>query len=361
VKVLVAEDDAVSRRLLQRFLENWGHEVVLTANGAEAWERFQAEAPPLVITDWMMPEMDGLELIRRIRSSPDAAYPYVLLVTTRTETGDLVEGMEAGADDFVAKPLDRDELRARLRAGERIAELERSLLARNRELDSARVSLERRVEERTAELKQANAALRAEIKERERTSAGLRAAQERLVEAESEKKRFYREVIRAVTQDKLHLVDPEEIPTDGRPVAELSLDEPSEYSALRNRLRDLQEQAGLSMETAEEFVLAAGEAATNSIKHATGVRAAIYVGEGRIAVRVSDEGQGIRTEDLPASVLTAGYSTKVSLGMGYTLMLSLVDRIWLATGPHGTVVQLEKRTIPAEPEEELLLAAWDRF
>jgi two-component system, NtrC family, sensor kinase len=141
VKVLIAEDDPVSRRLLQAHLERWGHEVTAAADGGEAWRRFQAGDYPLVITDWMMPEMDGPELIRRIRACPRPGYVYVILLTALARKEDVVEGMESGANDFVTKPFDREELRVRLRAGERIIELEHSLARQNQALREAQAAV----------------------------------------------------------------------------------------------------------------------------------------------------------------------------------------------------------------------------
>jgi DNA-binding response OmpR family regulator len=128
MRVLIAEDDAVLRRLLQNYLEKHGHEIVAARNGAEAWERFQGEEFHLVITDWMMPACTGIELLRRIRAEDRPGYVYVILLTSRSEKEDILEGMDAGADDFVTKPFDQDELRVRLRAGERIIALEQKLL-----------------------------------------------------------------------------------------------------------------------------------------------------------------------------------------------------------------------------------------
>ena len=138
MKVLIAEDEAMSRRLLQTYLERWGHEVVAAQNGAEAWNLFVAGEFSVVISDWIMPEMDGVELIRRIRACQRPAYVYAILVTSKSQKEDIVEGMEAGADDFVTKPFDRDELRVRLRAGKRVIELETALLASLEELAQAR-------------------------------------------------------------------------------------------------------------------------------------------------------------------------------------------------------------------------------
>ncbi len=127
MRVLIADDDAVSRRLLQAHLQAWGYEVTAVPDGAEAWRQFEAGNFPLVLSDWMMPGLDGPALVRRIRGANRPDYVYIILLTSRAEKRDVVEGMEAGADDFIAKPFDRDELRVRVRAGERIIRLEQHL------------------------------------------------------------------------------------------------------------------------------------------------------------------------------------------------------------------------------------------
>lgn len=127
MRVLAVEDDPVSRRILTVVLERLGHEVLAANNGLEAWERFQAEPVDAVITDWMMPELDGLELTRRIRAHNKDRYTYVLLLTALTGRDRYLDGMMAGADDFVSKPVDKEELHARLRVAERILGLQREV------------------------------------------------------------------------------------------------------------------------------------------------------------------------------------------------------------------------------------------
>jgi signal transduction histidine kinase len=134
MRILVVEDAPVSRRLLQRCLQKWGHDVVVASSGAEAWQRFTEGDFRIVISDWMMPGMDGPEFIRRIRASQRPGYVYTVLLTAKSEKEDIVMGMDAGADDFVIKPFDQDELRVRLRAGERILQLEQTLAEQNQEL-----------------------------------------------------------------------------------------------------------------------------------------------------------------------------------------------------------------------------------
>lgn len=141
MKILIAEDETVSRRLLQSFLTQWGHEVVQASDGDEAWRLFERDDFPIVISDWMMPKVDGLELIRRIRAQERTKFVYTILLTGRSDKRDIVVGMEAGADDFVSKPFDYDELRVRLREGERTIRLERSLAERNRVLLETQAAL----------------------------------------------------------------------------------------------------------------------------------------------------------------------------------------------------------------------------
>lgn len=128
MKVLIAEDDLVSQRILSNYLQKWGYERTVVSDGAEAWRLLQEEDFPLVISDWLMPQMDGLELIRRIHASPRlGGHVYTILLTAKSQKEDLVEAMEAGADDFLAKPFDRDELRVRLREGERTVRVARRI------------------------------------------------------------------------------------------------------------------------------------------------------------------------------------------------------------------------------------------
>jgi two-component system, NtrC family, sensor kinase len=141
MRVLIAEDDPVSRRLLESYLQKWGYSVTAATNGAEAWRHFQEGTFAIVITDWMMPEIDGLELIRRIRAARRNGYTHAILLTAKPQKEDLIEGMEAGADDFLTKPFDRDELRVRLRAAERLIHLEHNLAEQNRILRETQAAL----------------------------------------------------------------------------------------------------------------------------------------------------------------------------------------------------------------------------
>lgn len=134
--VIVAEDDPVSRELVRRLLENWGYKVTVTSDGHEAMEAIRAQtSPALAVLDWMMPGMDGIKICQRVREANRVL--YIILLTARGGKERLIEGLEAGADDYLMKPFDKDELRARLKVGARIIALHMALAARVVELETA--------------------------------------------------------------------------------------------------------------------------------------------------------------------------------------------------------------------------------
>lgn len=129
MRVLIADDELISLSLLENSLQKWGYETVTCKNGNEAWEILQKDdAPNLVILDWMMPGMDGIDVCSRVRSKNNAAYVYIILLTGRGSREDVIKGLEAGADDYIVKPFNPEELRYRIKIGQRIIELERRIL-----------------------------------------------------------------------------------------------------------------------------------------------------------------------------------------------------------------------------------------
>lgn len=159
MKTLIAEDDVANRRLLQVTLTRWGHQVIAAGDGLQAWQAFADDAgdeePALAILDWMMPGMDGPDVCRKIRERPNKPYVYLILLTSRDQKDDFITGMDAGADDYLIKPFDPRELQARLRAGERVLDLQAQQLLQNLRLEAA-VRSERQAHEA---LKQAQAQL----------------------------------------------------------------------------------------------------------------------------------------------------------------------------------------------------------
>ena len=136
MKILLADDDPGFRQLLQDILQSWGYDVVVARDGNEAWQALQEEgAPQLAICDWMMPGMAGVDVCRKVRQELHEPYRYILLLTSQQRDEDIVTGMEAGADDYITKPFNHNELRVRLRAGRRIIELQNELLAARKTLE----------------------------------------------------------------------------------------------------------------------------------------------------------------------------------------------------------------------------------
>jgi diguanylate cyclase (GGDEF)-like protein len=134
VRILIAEDELSSRLALAAVLKKLGHEVVATVDGVEAWKVLQhADAPRLVILDWMMPEMDGPGVVRLARAMPTDTPPYILMLTAKRETADIIAGLDAGANDYLVKPFDPGELRARVEVGRRMIEMQDALV-RSREV-----------------------------------------------------------------------------------------------------------------------------------------------------------------------------------------------------------------------------------
>src|ERR1700689_3871941 len=138
MRILIADDSIVSRHLLDATLRKWGYEVVVACDGLEAWNALQAgDAPRIAILDWVMPGLTGPEVCKRVRENSrgsEGAYTYLLLLSSKSQREDLIEGLESGADDYLTKPFDQHELKVRLRAGIRIIDLQRELVSAREEL-----------------------------------------------------------------------------------------------------------------------------------------------------------------------------------------------------------------------------------
>jgi DNA-binding response OmpR family regulator len=147
MRILVAEDDAVTRKLLESTLGRLGLDVIAVADGNAAWNALETlkgkEAPELAVLDWMMPGLEGIQVLRRLRTTPGFELLYVILLTSRTDKEDVAYGLAAGANDYIAKPFDPSELEARVRVGERMVKLQRSLAARVAELEVALAHVQR--------------------------------------------------------------------------------------------------------------------------------------------------------------------------------------------------------------------------
>jgi DNA-binding response OmpR family regulator len=144
MKILIAEDDAVSRLLLENVLRDWNYDIVAAGDGLAAWDALQQPDPPrLAIVDWQMPGLDGLEVCQRARANPATASVYILLLTGKGGTDNVVHGLRSGANDYLTKPFDLDELSARLGVGRRVVELQQSLAERVAELERTLAQVKR--------------------------------------------------------------------------------------------------------------------------------------------------------------------------------------------------------------------------
>jgi phosphoserine phosphatase RsbU/P len=138
MRILIAEDNLVSRKLLSVALKKWGYDVMAVNDGKAAWEELQKpDAPKLVVLDWNMPEMDGLQVCLRLKESGTPDPPYIIILTARTRKEDVVRALEAGANDYITKPFNNIELRARVRVGQRMVEMKEKLAMQVRELRTA--------------------------------------------------------------------------------------------------------------------------------------------------------------------------------------------------------------------------------
>jgi DNA-binding response OmpR family regulator len=133
MKILIAEDNVTTRRILETILVKWDYDVISACDGNDAWEKLQENDPPkLIILDWMMPGINGVEICRRLRRADPVDPIYIILLTSRDEKNDVVEGLGAGADDYISKPFDTEELRARIDVGRRVVDLQTALLEKEK-------------------------------------------------------------------------------------------------------------------------------------------------------------------------------------------------------------------------------------
>lgn len=144
MKLLLADDDNVTLMMLQEVLTRWGYTVETTGDGATAWELLsRADHPHLLVLDWVMPEIDGLEIVKRLRERPDGHLYYIIILTSRDRTGDVSTALDRGADDFIAKPYNVDELRARINVGRRVTCLNEALSLNLHKLEAANQTISR--------------------------------------------------------------------------------------------------------------------------------------------------------------------------------------------------------------------------
>lgn len=310
-RILIVDDHPQNVILLKRYLRDTNYEILEADCGIEAIEKARTENPDLILLDVILPEMDGYEVCRKLKSSDETEFIPIIMMTALSEGKDKLKALDAGADDFISKPFNQIELIARLRSLIRI----KNLIERVR------------------------------MKEREQVDLAIKLEKERmLLEKEKQIRQIFREILLALTQNKLHLIlDPSELGSinAGDRVRELELNLPTDVVVARKMVENWLDEIGVDKSRRFNMVVCVSEAATNVIKHAGIGKVILHQTEDKVQVWVQDRGMGIDFSELPKTTLLKGYSTKVSLGMGYTIMLELMDKIYLLTTPYGTLVIME--------------------
>ncbi|MEO7720140.1 MAG: response regulator [Capsulimonas sp.] len=309
--ILVVDDTMESLKLLTDILSAEGYHVRPADSGQLALASIAVRPPDLILLDIRMPEMDGFEVCRRVRSSSATRDIPIIFISATPEVDERVEGLRLGAVDFITKPYQREELCARVKT--------------HLELSRLRSQLEQLVAARTADLNDAN---------------------EKLRHAAHQQRRFLRDMLASVTDGTLLLChDDADLPVPLAPYgAPIFLSATSGLWALRKCARDAADYIGMSGERGADVVTAAHEAGMNSVVHAGNGVAQVFTAAEieKVQVRIDDSGPGISLDNLPQATLQKGFTTAGTLGHGMKMMLSLADRVFLRTGPTGTTIVLEQ-------------------
>lgn len=312
-RILVVDDNEANVLLLQKHLER-DYEVHVAYDGESALEQVKSVKPDLILLDVMLPGMDGYQVCERLKNEEWSRFIPIIMLTNLNDMQDKIKGLDKGADDFLVKPFDKLELFSRVR-----------------NLIRVKILMEEKIET------------------------------ERRLEMEKERRGIMRDVIFAVSGGKLVLAEEnelEEMRRSGARVRGMAIQESSDVGLARA----LTEEALLAMKMDRDrifdMVLCVSEATTNALKHAQGGTLEVYEFEGRAQVWVTDKGNGIDFSLLPRSTLMKGWSSKTSLGYGYTILLELLDRVLLSTSRLGTTVVME---MSLQPQPDVTNASLDRF
>jgi DNA-binding response OmpR family regulator len=317
-RILIVEDNLHNIALLKAHLSSVGYETEVAHDGEECLEVLKRYSPDLILLDIMLPGLDGFEVCRILKQDKDTQFIPIMMLTALDEMETKIKGLECGADEVLTKPFVPLELLCRVRS-----------LLRLKQLVEKQIELEREKME-----------------------------MEHLIAVEESRKNILRDCIYAITGGKLEMRfergDMERVLEGAEALSDDLIRTPSDVARIRNRIHDLCMARGLSEDRTFDICVCTSEAVTNALKHGKEGKMRIAERPGLFLLWVEDSGPGIEFSRLPSSTLMKGYSTKHSLGYGFTLMLEMTDRIHLSTGPGGTALILEMGLTESSPNQEPL-------
>ncbi|MCA9792817.1 MAG: response regulator [Candidatus Eremiobacteraeota bacterium] len=314
--IMIIDDERIGRQCVAAMLGEEGFGVIAAQSAEMALAQLEVLLPDLILLDVRMPGLDGFQLCRRIKNDPQLQLIPVVMVTSASDLDSRVKSYEIGADDLMAKPVNRVELVARVQA-----------LLRQKYLHEARCREERR---RARVEKQLEVERIRGLEERRRTS-------------------FVADVLKAVTGGRLELIDNAEMSRRLENLATphwVMLNSPASVPAARSLAETVAGPVIDDEDRLHELVVCVSEAATNVVKHCSGGRLGVFVDADQVKVLIEDSGPGLDRNFLARATLQKGFSTAVSLGMGFSIMLEMLDSVALDTGPYGTRLLLTKHNRP---------------
>ena len=300
-RVLIVDDNEANVLLLQKYLEQ-AYDVDVAYDGECALEKVREHPPDLVLLDIMLPGIDGYQVCEVLKRGEITRFIPIIMLTNLNDMQDKIKGLELGADDFLVKPFDRLELFSRVKN-----------LIRVKTLMEEKIETERRLE------------------------------------MEKERRGIMRDVIFAVSGGKLVLAEETELAhmrAGGRPRGHMEIVTSAGVGGARALTEQVLRDMHMDRDRIFDMVLCVSEASTNALKHAHGGLLEVFDVDGRAQVWVTDQGSGIDFSLLPRSTLMKGWSSKTSLGYGYTILLELLDRVVLSTSRRGTIVVMEMALEP---------------
>jgi len=328
-RIMIVDDHPHNIVLLKTYLKPTNFQIIEACDGIEALQKARSESPDLIILDVMLPGIDGYDVCTQLKADESTECIPIIMMTVLNEVKDKLKALDLGADDFLSKPFNQVELIARVKSLLRI----KNLIERVR------------------------------LKEREQVEMAIALERERIsLEKERQVQHIFRDILLALTQNKLHLLlDNSELSlfSEGEKMGETPINEPADLGTAKKSLEVALKALNIERSRLFNMMVCMSEATTNAIKHAGAGMVSFYRIGNRVQVRVEDHGKGIDFSELPKSTLLRGYSSKVSLGMGYTIMLELMDKVYLLTSSQGTTVIIEmmiqseeNKDIKAPPGQE---------